>query len=473
MPDTVRFCYGCNERYLVRTASHVCPVCSEVLGILPSASTREIAAALEGRETLRLDFDLSESEDELVGEKLGTYTIEAFLGKGGMARVYRAKHNTLHRPCAVKILSPQLVARDPRHVSLFLAEARNAAALVHPHVVTVHNIGQDKDYHYIEMEYVNGCSLRRFVADEGPLDVCRATTIITQVCSALAEAHHIGIVHRDMKPANILIEEEKRTAKLADFGLAKKVVAGESDINEKGLAGTPYFMAPELFEGESASPRSDVYAVGVTYFFVLSGKLPFLARSVAQLAALHRSKAVPDLTEIGVNADDDVLRVLNICLAKEAGRRYPNAGALWEELRSILGNLRDIDLLVTEVLDGLQFEWEGGEGRYSVMVTLAEGRSQRVYIEIGSDEPRLGKLVRIYSICAPVDESYYRRALELNADMPHGSIAIQNLDDKPHYIMVDTYPQSTCDPEEIRRSVLSMARWSDDVEKVLTDKDKY
>ena len=471
MADTVKFCYGCNDRYEVQPGTQMCPVCSEALAILPNASTWEIEA-LEGRESLVLSLDVMASDDALVGTDLGTYTIVGFLGKGGMARVYKATHKTLHRPCALKILSPQLVARDPRHVSLFLAEARNAAALVHPHVVTVHNIGQDGDYHYIEMEFVDGCSLRNLIADEGALDLCKATTVMTQVCSALAEAHHIGIVHRDMKPANILIDEAQ-TAKLADFGLAKKVVAGEPDLNERGLAGTPYFMAPELFEGEPASTRSDVYAVGITYYYLLTGKLPFVARSVAKLAALHRRESVPDLTEIGVQADEGVARVLDTCLAKDAGRRYPDAGALWEELRSILGNLRDMDSLVSQVLDGLQCEWKREKGHFSAMVKLPEGRSQRVYVEVGPGEPRLGKLVRIYSICAPLNEGYYRRALELNADLPHGCIAIQDLDGKPHYIMVDTYPQATCDPEEIRRSVLALARWSDDVERVLTQRDRY
>ena len=147
--------------------------------------------------------------------------------------------------------------------------------------------------------------------------------------------------------------------------------------------------------------------------------------------------------------------------------------ALWEVLRSILGNLRDMDALVSQVLDGLQCEWKREKGRFSAIVKLPEGRSQRVYVEVGPGEPRLGKLVRIYSICAPLNEGYYRRALELNTDLPHGCIAIQDLDGKPHFIMVDTYPQATCDPEEIRRSVLALARWSDDVERVLTQRDRY
>ncbi len=132
-----------------------------------------------------------------------------------------------------------------------------------------------------------------------------------------------------------------------------------------------------------------------------------------------------------------------------------------------------MDQMISEVLDGLQFEWEGEMGHFSVEVTLPEGRSQRVFIDVSSSRPRLGKLVRIYSICAPLNEGYFRRALELNADMPHGAIAIQDLDGKPHYVMIDTYPQATCDPEEIRRGVLALARWSDDVERVLTEGDEY
>ncbi len=468
MPDTVKFCYGCNERFNVPQGTPVCPACGGALALLPTDSTRDIAE-LEGRETLQPGSALP-AADELIGRDLGSYTVLEFLGKGGMARVYKARHNTLHRLCALKVLSRALIARDPRHVALFLAEARNAAALVHPNVVTVHNIGKSGDYHYIEMEYVVGRSLRHYVA-EGALDVGRATRLITQVCSALAEAHRIGIVHRDVKPGNILVTEGL-TAKLADFGLAKRVVGG-AEMEEKGLAGTPYFMAPELFDGEPASPRSDVYAVGVTYYNTLTGKLPFVARSLATLADLHRSEAVPYLEADGIKVDVNVERLLRTCLAKDARRRFPDAGALWEEFRSVLGDLRNIDLIISEVLDGLQFEWERRNGHFSVMVRLPGGRSQRVYIDVGSGEPRLGKLVRLYSICAPLNEGYYRRALELNADMPHGSIAIQNFDGRPYYVMIDTYPHSTCDAEEIRRSVLSLARWSDDVERVLTRGDAY
>ncbi len=324
MPDTVKFCYGCNERYKVSPGTPECPVCSEALGPLPSASTRDIAE-LQGRETLYSESAIP-TDDELIGKDLGTYNILEFLGKGGMARVYKARHSTLHRLCALKVLSRRLVARDPRHVSLFLAEARNAAALVHPNVVTVHNIGKDRDYHYIEMEYVEGRSLRHYVSEEGPLDVCKATHLITQVCSALAEAHHIGIVHRDMKPGNILVTEG-HIAKLADFGLAKRVIVDDTatEMEEKGLAGTPYFMAPELFEGESASPRSDVYAVGVTFYYLLSGKLPFAARSLGRLAALHRNEAVPDLKDEGIEVDENVTRLLKTCLEKDAKRRFPDA----------------------------------------------------------------------------------------------------------------------------------------------------
>ena len=469
MPDTVKFCYGCNERYNVPQGTPVCPACGEALAVLPTDSTRDVAE-LEGRETLQPEAALP-VVDELIGRELDAYTVLEFLGKGGMARVYKARHNKLHRLCALKVLSPKLVARDPRHVAMFLAEARNAAALVHPNVVTVHNIGKNGDYHYIELEHIVGRSLRQYVAEEGSLDVRKATRLITQVCSALAEAHHIGIVHRDVKPGNILVTEGL-TAKLADFGLAKRVVGG-AEVEEKGLAGTPYFMAPELFDGEPASPRSDVYAVGVTYYHTLTGKLPFVARSLGTLADLHRNEAVPHLETDGVEVDVNVERLLRTCLAKDAKRRYPDAGALWEECRSVLGDLRDMDLIISEVLDGLQLEWEGRNGHFSVMVTLPRGRSQRVYIDVGSGKPRLGKLVRLYSICAPLNEGYYRRALELNADMPHGSIAIQNFDGRPHYVMIDTYPHSTCDAEEIRRSVLSLARWSDDVEKVLTRGDEY
>jgi serine/threonine protein kinase len=185
--------------------------------------------------------------DPLLGGTLGQYQLEALVGRGSMGRVYRASHMGLHRPCAVKVMNPGLVARQPQVRERFWAEARAVAQLLHPHVVTVHNLGSDRGFHFIEMEYVpGGVSLRDQIIREGPFDAVRASVLVRQVLLALEAAHRSGLVHRDVKPANVLMSNIGH-AKLADFGLVRR----SGEVSRAGLpvGGTPTYMAPELFEG--------------------------------------------------------------------------------------------------------------------------------------------------------------------------------------------------------------------------------
>ena len=194
---------------------------------------------------------------------------------------------------------------------------------------------------------------------------------------------------------------------------------------------------------------------------------------MGELAELHTQKPVPELFDVSIDLPENIVRVVEKCLAKDPAKRYADGDQLLEDLRDVLAHLRDVDTLVSDALDILDVSWSGRDGRYEVTVPTQAGRSQRVFVESASGGPITDRLVKIYSVCAPLHEGYYRRALELNADMPHGSIAIQDIDGRPYFIMIDTYPRSTCDPEELRRSVLTIARWSDDIEKVLTGGDSH
>ena len=197
--------------------------------------------------------------DPLVGQRVGQYHIESIVGRGSMARVYKARHLGLGRHCALKVMDPALDVEQPGIRNQFWAEARAAANLIHPHVVTIHNLGSLESLHFIEMEYVaGGLTLRESLVREGPLEAL-AGDRPRQAGSALAlqAAHDAGLVHRDVKPANVLLTSDGR-AKLSDFGLVRRF-----DDLTKGsapLAGTPTFMAPELFRGTPASPQSDIYA---------------------------------------------------------------------------------------------------------------------------------------------------------------------------------------------------------------------
>src|SRR5262249_26933415 len=189
--------------------------------------------------------------DDLIDRTLGQYRLESVVGRGSMGRVYRAEHLGLGRACAIKVMNPGLVAKQPQVRERFWAEARAVANLMHPHVVTIHNLGTDRGYHYIEMEYIpGGNSLKEALVRDGPFDPIRAPRVVRQVVLGLEAAHQSGMVHRDVKPSNVLLTANG-DAKLADFGLVRRA----SELERAGVpvAGTPTFMAPELFAGIPAS----------------------------------------------------------------------------------------------------------------------------------------------------------------------------------------------------------------------------
>jgi serine/threonine-protein kinase len=469
--QTVLYCHGCNEKFAVSGGEHGCPQCGQTLAPLAAAPTddfRDLAA----RGTYAPGEEPADANDTLLGKHLGTYFIDAFLGKGGMARVYRARHLMLERPCAIKILNPELVQRNREYLNMFLSEARAAAALVHPHVVTIHTIGHDEGLHYIEMEYVVGRSLQKVVEARGALEPWHATSLVVQVCAALAEAHRAGMVHRDLKPANVLLTESG-AAKLADFGLAKRVVTSYRTPTGHALEGTPYYMAPELFDGHAADKRTDVYAMGITYFCLLAGRLPFVERSFTDLAIKHALEPVPEVQQFRSEVPEAAAAVIRRCLAKSPQDRYADATELCGELQAVYGTLRSLESLVAEALSGLDVRMTRDDERFIVEVPLAGERSQKVYIESCPGQLIADRLVKVYSICGPASAGYYQRALELNAVVPHGAIAIEHFEGQPYFVMGNTYPRATCDPEEIRQSVLAIARHADAVEHSITAQDQH
>ena len=470
--QSVLFCHGCNEKFAVPVDSRNCPQCGLTLAVPSDESTLDYED-MAARGTYMAGTDgATEADDSLVGRQLGLYDINAFLGKGGMARVYRARHLMLERACAIKVLNPQLVERNPEYIDMFLSEARAAASLVHPNVVTIHTIGHDDGLHYIEMEYVLGRSLQRFIESSGKPDPTQATNFMVQVSSALAEAHRMGMIHRDLKPANVLVTSSA-VAKLADFGLAKRVVGAGRSSAGRLVSGTPHYMAPELFDGHPADKRSDVYAMGVTYFYLLTGRLPYVDQSFTDLAIRHATDPVPDIREIRDDVPADAVTVVLTCMAKDPKDRYADASELHAEVKAVYGGLRSIESLLREALADTPIHVQHTGDRYMAEIQLLGGRSQTVFVESCTAEAISERVVKMYSVCGPASESFYERALELNAVIPHGSIAIEKIAGVPHFVIGNTYPRATCDPEEVRRSVLTIAQHADDVERLLTGGDTH
>jgi serine/threonine-protein kinase len=318
---------------------------------------------------------------------------------------------------------------------------------------------------------VLGESVQRVVERRSRLAPLDALTMMVHIGSALAEAHRLGMVHRDIKPANVLVTETG-LAKLADFGLAKRLVHSRLASNEP-LAGTPYFMAPELFDGQQANPTSDVYAMGVTLYYLLTGRYPFVDHSVMDVAKMHAESPVPDINRFNPEVSADVAAVIARCLAKSPGERYRDASELHADLKAAYGGLRSLESLVRDALDKSIIEWQGADNRFEATVQLPHGRHQSVVIEACCDAPLSDQIVRLYSPCAPASEGYFRQALELNANLTHASIGIEQFAGQSYFVMGNVYPRSTCDPEEIRRSVLEIARQADRVERLLTGRDQY
>jgi serine/threonine protein kinase len=410
------------------------------------------------------------TSNRLIGRRMGFYRIESVLGYGSMACVYKAKHLGLHRPCALKILDTEQVGESPANREQFWAEARAAANLLHPHVVTIHNMGSVNGYHYIEMEYIpGGQTLRETLVRDGPLEPARASILARQVVMALGAAHDSGLVHRDIKPANVLLTP-KGQAKLADFGLVRRL----EDLAQGGapLAGTPTFMAPELFQGTPASAQSDIYAVGVLLFHSLSGRLPLVADSVGQLIRLHRSQPTADIREFVPTVSDTLAEILARCLAKLPEERYDNAAELAEALQVAIHRLRDTEGLVRESAVGLDCFIQGCRDTFRLILSLPGDRLQEVVIE-ATEGKNQERLLSVFSVCGPADPAYFEYALRLNSNLTYGSISVHNVLETPMFVMSRTFLRDTVRPEDLRHALIEIARRSDRIEKQLTCMDQY
>ena len=404
----------------------------------------------------------------LENRRIHIYQCEKLLGRGGMGAVYLARNLQLHRYCALKILSPKLASREDDYVARFQSEGRAAAALVHTNVVTTHAIGQCEEHFFLEMEYVAGLSLQQEIDRFGALGPIRSTAMAAGIASGLAAAHRLGIVHRDLKPDNVMVTPAG-VPKIADFGLAKRLTGDE--LPTFNLAGTPYFMAPELFHGAPASPASDVFALGVCYYLMLTGCYPFAGSSIAAVAQAIQSGEYTGVRSRNPDIPLDVAECVSLLMAATPDHRVRDGASAAQLLQAVLGSSRDLDMLVFDAFQGLNSISCTRDGRrFQVQVKLNDGRSQTVFIE-NSDHGAGDRLLLIYSVCCAARPEFYEQALRLNASVQHGGLAIRDIADQPHFVMIDTYYRATVNAEEIRRSVLEVGAHADRVERLLTGTD--
>ena len=276
-----------------------------------------------------------------IGARVGAYEVTGALGAGGMGEVYRARDARLGRDVAIKIL-PTAFASDPDRLSRFEQEARAAAALSHPNIAAVFDVGVEGGIHFIVQEFLPGASLRDVINTQRSKPLGHWATLAAEVADALAAAHRAGIVHRDIKPENIIVTEEGR-AKVLDFGLAKLSEPGAGDASSNSptmlgtmagaVMGTVGYMSPEQAAGQPADRRTDIFAVGCVLYEMIAGRRPFEGRSAAEVIAHVLHDDPPALSVVRTDVPPDISRIVHKCLAKEPARRYQHADDLAVDLR--------------------------------------------------------------------------------------------------------------------------------------------
>lgn len=262
---------------------------------------------------------------------IGRYEIRDELGQGGMGTVYLGYDSTLEREVAIKVLSPQLFMQDAEFSTRFEREAKTIASLDHGSIVSLYEFGEDEEWLYFVMRFMKGGTLHDRIKS-GPISLPDSISIFKRVGSALDKAHSRGIVHRDMKPGNILFDEDNE-AYLSDFGIVK--MDDETGIKTQTghTLGTPQYMSPEQLDGKPLDGRSDIYSMGIILYEMLSGEKPFDDPSYAQIIVMHLTLPVPDILEKMPDLPKDVDAVIKKAMAKDPDNRYSSAGEMVEAMR--------------------------------------------------------------------------------------------------------------------------------------------
>ncbi len=273
---------------------------------------------------------------EWVGRHVGKYEITGVLGVGGMGVVLRAYDTSIERDVAIKVLPPEL-SGDEVTLGRFLAEAKSAGKLNHPHIVTIYEVGQEGTTNYLVMELVSGGSAEQHLERDGAYSVADATRMAIEACRGLTAAHQAGLVHRDIKPANLLLTADG-AVKIADFGLAKRTQNKSLQMTKAGqIIGTPYYMSPEQCESRAADARSDVYSLGATYYGLLVGKSPYEdSGSVVQVMYAHCNAAPPDPREVRSSVPPACAQVIERAMATRPEDRYQSTEAMRADLEAVL-----------------------------------------------------------------------------------------------------------------------------------------
>lgn len=273
------------------------------------------------------------------------YEVIDKVGSGGMADVYKAKDHRLNRFVAVKILK-QEYSSDAKFVTKFRAEAQSVAGLSHPNIVNVYDVDEDDSYNYIVMELVEGITLKKFIEKKGRLDINEAVGIAVQIAQGMEAAHDNHIIHRDIKPQNIIISKEGKV-KVTDFGIAK---AATSNTITSNAMGSVHYISPEQARGGYSDEKSDIYSLGVTMYEMFSGNVPFEGDSTVAVALSHIQENAQPLNELDGKIPMSLSKIIQKCMQKKPEMRYPNAASLIADLKRAIDE-PDGDYVKLEIMD--------------------------------------------------------------------------------------------------------------------------
>jgi serine/threonine-protein kinase len=279
----------------------------------------------------------SKHDDLAEGARVDHYRILVHLGSGGMGAVYLAEHAALSRRYALKVLHGNVLAKDASSVDRFLREARAAARIRHPHIVDVFDFGYLADGRpYFVMEVLDATSVSDLV-ESGALPIAQAVAIARQLGEALAAAHEAGVIHADVSASNVLVDTsaDQVVTKLVDFGLAELRGARTAPSDSEVVFGTPCYIAPELIRGVPPDERSDQYSFGVVLFEMLAGRTPFFSDNIRELCMMHMKAPPPAVASPHGPLPEDLVKIVERCLAKSPAARFPNMRALLVELDAV------------------------------------------------------------------------------------------------------------------------------------------
>lgn len=263
----------------------------------------------------------------------GRYQIIRTIGEGGMANVYLAHDTILNREVAVKVLRGDL-ADDEKFVRRFQREAISASSLIHPNIVEMYDVGEDNGNYYIVMEYINGRTLKSLIKKRGALTLPEVIDIMLQLTSAIACAHDSYIIHRDIKPQNVLILEDGRV-KITDFGIATALNSNEL-TQTNSVMGSVHYLPPEQANGSGATIKSDIYSLGILMFELLTGKIPFKGDNAVEIAIKHMKEPIPSVRKINPDIPQSIENVILKACAKNTKNRYDNVKEMYDDIKNAL-----------------------------------------------------------------------------------------------------------------------------------------